>query len=170
MRDAGTGGAVAAAPVPPDVVEAVRLAVERHLSDRGPLMGVLHDVQSRLGCVPGSAVPLVADALNLSRADVFGVVSFYRDFRTEPAGRRTVRICRAEACQSLGSEQLVDHAIERLGTPLGGTTGDGGLTLEQAFCFGNCALGPSVEVDGRLYGRVDAARLDALVDQEARHA
>jgi formate dehydrogenase subunit gamma len=165
MRDAGTNGAVAAAPAPPEVAEAVRLAVERHVSDRGPLMGVLHDIQSRLGHIPSSAVPLVAHALNLSRADVFGVVSFYHDFRAEPAGRRTVRICRAEACQSLGSEQLVDHATARLGTPLGATTSDGGVTLEQVFCFGNCALGPSVEVDGRLYGRVDAARLDALVGQ-----
>jgi formate dehydrogenase subunit gamma len=147
------------------VAEAVRLALEQHVSDRGPLMGVLHDIQSRLGCIPGAAVPLIAEALNLSRADVFGVVSFYHDFRTEPAGRRTVRICRAEACQSLGSEQLVDHATARLGTALGTTTGDGAVTLEQVFCFGNCALGPSVEVDGRLYGRVDAARLDALVGQ-----
>jgi formate dehydrogenase subunit gamma len=165
MRDAGTNGAVAAAPAPPEVAEAVRLALEQHVSDRGPLMGVLHDIQSRLGCIPGAAVPLIAEALNLSRADVFGVVSFYHDFRTEPAGRRTVRICRAEACQSLGSEQLVDHATARLGTALGTTTGDGAVTLEQVFCFGNCALGPSVEVDGRLYGRVDAARLDALVGQ-----
>ncbi len=167
MRDAGTNGAVAAA-APPEVTEAVRLAVERHVSDRGPLMGVLHDVQARLGCIPSAAVPLVADALNLSRADVFGVVSFYRDFRAEPAGRRTVRICRAEACQSLGSDQLVDHASSRLGIALGGTTTDGAVTLEQVFCFGNCALGPSVEVDGRLYGRVDAARLDALVGQGAQ--
>jgi formate dehydrogenase subunit gamma len=163
MRDAGNGGAVAAPTAPPEVAEAVRLAVERHASERGPLMGILHDVQARLGCIPGSAVPLIAAELNLSRADVFGVVSFYHDFRDRPAGRRTVRICRAEACQSVGSEALVDRATSRLGIGLGDTTSDGEVTLEQVFCFGNCALGPSVEVDGRLYGRVDPARLDAMV-------
>jgi formate dehydrogenase subunit gamma len=147
----------------------VQLAVENHHGERGPLMAMLHELQSTLGCVPAAAVPLLADALNLSRADVHGVVSFYKDFRSEPAGRRTVRICRAEACQSLGSEQLVDHATGRLGVDLGGTSDDGEVTLEQVFCFGNCALGPSVEVDGRLYGRVDAARFDDLLTTEPAH-
>src|SRR6185437_1142086 len=158
MRDRGRDRAAAPAPpsAPPEIVRAVQLAVENHQGDRGPLMVMLHELQSTLGCIPSSAVPLLADALNLSRADVHGVVSFYKDFRAEPAGRRTVRICRAEACQSLGSEQLVHHATERLGVNLGDTTGDGEVTLDQVFCFGNCALGPSVEVDGRLYGRVDA--------------
>jgi formate dehydrogenase subunit gamma len=166
-RDRETGPAAPTAP--PEIVQAVRLAVENHQGDRGPLMVMLHDIQATLGCIPSSAVPLLADALNLSRADVYGVVTFYKDFRAEPAGRRTVRICRAEACQSVGSEELVDRATQRLGVGLGDTTGDGAVTLEQVFCFGNCALGPSVEVDGRLYGRVDAARLESLLTAGPSH-
>ena len=160
-RDRDTGPAAPSAP--PEIVEAVRHAVENHQGEPGPLMVMLHDVQASLGCVPSSAIPLLADALNLSPADVHGVASFYHDFRSEPAGRRTVRICRAEACQSVGSEALVDHVSARLGVGLGDTTPDGEVTLDQVFCFGNCALGPSVEVDGRLYGRVDAGRLDAML-------
>jgi formate dehydrogenase subunit gamma len=129
-------------------------------------MEILHDVQAALGCVPRSAVPVIAEALNISPADVFGVVTFYHDFRAEPAGRRTVRICRAEACQARGSDELVARATTALGVDLGQTTSDGELTLDQVFCFGNCALGPTVEVDGRLFGRVDAALLDALLAME----
>jgi formate dehydrogenase subunit gamma len=129
-------------------------------------MEILHDVQAALGCVPRSAVPVIAEALNISPADVFGVVTFYHDFRAEPVGRRTVRICRAEACPARGSDELVARATTALGVDLGQTTSDGELTLDQVFCFGNCALGPTVEVDGRLFGRVDAALLDALLAME----
>ncbi|MHB8504765.1 MAG: formate dehydrogenase subunit gamma [Acidimicrobiales bacterium] len=129
----------------------------------GALLPVLHALQEVFGCVDGRAVPLVADALNLSRAEVHGVVSFYADFRSAPPGRYTVRVCRAEACQAMGADRLTRHATERLGVPLGGTTPDGAVTLEQVFCLGNCALAPSVMVDGRVVGRVDGARFDALV-------
>ncbi|MHB1930244.1 MAG: formate dehydrogenase subunit gamma [Acidimicrobiales bacterium] len=129
----------------------------------GALLPVLHALQEVFGCVDGRAVPLVADALNLSRAEVHGVVSFYADFRSAPPGRSTVRVCRAEACQAMGADRLTRHATERLGVPLGGTTPDGAVTLEQVFCLGNCALAPSVMVDGRVVGRVDGARFDALV-------
>jgi formate dehydrogenase subunit gamma len=151
---------------PPEIVDAVRRAVERHRGDQGPLMEILHDLQAALGYVPRSAVPVLADQLNISPADVYGVVTFYHDFRDEPAGRRTVRICRAEACQARGADEVVARATTALGVDLGHTTSDGAVTLDQVFCFGNCALGPAVEVDGRLYGRVDAARLDALLAME----
>jgi len=131
--------------------------------ERGPLLEMLRDLQEAFGYLDDRALALAADALNLSRAEVHGVASFYRDFRREPAGRTRVRICRAEACQSLGAESLVAHAERRLGVQLGETRADGACTLEQVFCFGNCALSPAVMIDDRLYGRVDVARLDELV-------
>ncbi len=115
------------------------------------------------GCIDPGAVALVADALNLSKAEVHGVISFYADFRTSPPGRTRVRVCRAEACQAMGADRLVEHATERLGIPMGATTADGAVTLEQVFCLGNCALTPSVMVDDRVVGRVDAARFDELI-------
>jgi formate dehydrogenase subunit gamma len=169
MRDGHANGrangqAMPAGPLaPPEVTDAVRRAVERHELDDGPLIEILHDVQAELGCIPRSAVGVIAAELNLSQADVYGVVTFYKDFREEPAGRRTVRICRAEACQSRGSDELAAHAVRRLGVDFGATTSDGAVTLDQVFCFGNCALGPAVEVDGRLFGRVDSGRLDEML-------
>jgi formate dehydrogenase subunit gamma len=141
----------------------VRRLVAEHKDDRGALLPILHDLQHELGYVPRDAVPLLAKELNVSRADVHGVVTFYRDFRDRPAGRTTVRICRAEACQARGSDALVAHATDRLDLQLGATSADGALTLDQVFCLGNCALGPNIEVAGRMYGRVDAERFDALV-------
>ncbi|WP_346092801.1 formate dehydrogenase subunit gamma [Streptomyces olivaceiscleroticus] len=132
---------------------------------RGPLLEILHAVQAELGHVPDEAIAQLARELNLSRADVHGVVSFYHDFRREPAGRTTVRICRAEACQALGADALVTHAHERLGIPPGRTTADGAVTVEQVFCLGNCALGPSVQVDGETLGRMTAERLGTLLDE-----
>jgi formate dehydrogenase subunit gamma len=108
---------------------------------------------------------VLADELNLSRADVHGVVTFYHDFRSEPAGRSTVRICRAEACQAAGAARLVDGVRERYGLSLGETSSDGSLTVEQVFCLGNCALGPAVEVNGRLNGRVSEVRLYSILDE-----
>jgi formate dehydrogenase subunit gamma len=165
MKDGNANGrATPAGPAaPPEVADSVRRAVERHGVDDGPLMEILHDIQADLGCIPRSAIAVIADQLNISQADVYGVVTFYKDFREEPAGRRTVRICRAEACQSLGCEQLVEHAVRRLGVDFGTTTSDGAVTLDQVFCFGNCALGPSVEVDGRLFGRVSPERFDQML-------
>ncbi|MFZ0325645.1 MAG: NAD(P)H-dependent oxidoreductase subunit E [Actinomycetes bacterium] len=131
----------------------------------GPVLVALQAVQAAFGYVDPVAVPVVADVLNVSRAEVHGVLTFYTDLRTTPAGRHHVQICRAEACQSMGARELVDHAQRRLGTPLGHTSPDGAVTLDQVFCLGNCALAPAVTVDGRLHGRVDAARLDVLVDE-----
>ncbi|MEU0432557.1 NAD(P)H-dependent oxidoreductase subunit E [Streptomyces sp. NPDC006290] len=145
------------------VESVVRRAAAGHRGQRGALLPVLHAVQAELGHVPQEAIPVLADEFNLSRADVHGVVTFYHDFRREPAGRTTVRICRAEACQALGAEDLVTYAREA-GLALGETTADGAVTVEQVFCLGNCALGPSAEVNGRLYGRVGPARLGSILE------
>ncbi|MDX2548260.1 formate dehydrogenase subunit gamma [Streptomyces sp. WI04-05B] len=144
------------------VESVVRRVVAGHRDQRGPLLPVLHAVQAELGHVPQEAIPVLADELNLSRADVHGVVTFYHDFRREPAGRHIVRICRAEACQALGADRLVSYARESGLTP-GETSADGSVTVEQVFCLGNCALGPAVEANGRLYGRVSPARLGSLL-------
>jgi len=153
------------ADIEPGVIDdAVSAAVAAHRDEPGPLMEILHDLQETLGWIPAAAIPRVANALNLSRAEVHGVVSFYHDFRSTPPAVTTVRICRAEACQSVGARDLADHARRRLGVDFGQTTPDGAIELGQVFCFGNCALGPAVEVGGLLYGRVDADRLDALID------
>ncbi|MFE9607235.1 formate dehydrogenase subunit gamma [Streptomyces sp. NPDC006012] len=144
---------------------AITAIVAAHRGERGPLLPILHAIQAELGHVPQEAVPLLAQELNLSRADVHGVVSFYHDFRSEPAGRTTVRICRAEACQALGAGALESCARERAGVPLGETRADGSVTVEQVFCLGNCALGPSVEVNGKVLGRMSAHRLRSILDE-----
>ncbi|SDM24371.1 formate dehydrogenase subunit gamma [Nonomuraea maritima] len=145
----------------------VRSVVARHRDDRGALMPVLHGLMEEMGHIDPAAIPVLAEELNLSRADVHGVVTFYHDFRQSPPGRTTVRICRAEACQSVGAAGLVEHAKDRLGVGLGETTPDGAVTLEQVFCLGNCALGPAVQVDDRLYGRVGPQDLDRLLEVSA---
>jgi formate dehydrogenase subunit gamma len=143
----------------------VRDIVATHRGQRGALLPILHAVQEALGYVPPEAIPVLADELNLSRADVHGVVSFYHDFRSTPAGRTTVRICRGEACQAVGAERLVSHVRDACGMSLGETSGDGALTVEQVFCLGNCALGPAAQVNGRLRGRLDESRLSAILDE-----
>jgi formate dehydrogenase subunit gamma len=136
----------------------------------GPLLEVLHAVQAALGYVPSGAVPLVAEGLNLSRAEVHGVVTFYHYFRhTTPAGKHTVSLCRAEACQSMGAEGLAEHAKRRLGVDFHETTPDGQFSLEPVYCLGNCACSPAAMIDGRPFGRVTPERFDALIaDRERR--
>src|SRR5207237_2237386 len=129
----------------------------------GALLPVLHALQARFGCVPEAVVPMVAEALNLSRAEVHGVVTFYHDFRSEPAGRHVLKLCRAEACQAAGGDALAARAEARLGIALGNTTADSRVTLEPIYCLGLCATAPSAMLDGRVVGRLDEARLDALV-------
>lgn len=143
----------------------VRTAVAAHREDRGALLPILHDIQATFGYVDQAVVPILAEELNISRADVHGTISFYHDFRTSPAAGTHVRVCRAEACQAAGAEELVAHAEGRLGTGVGGTSPDRGATLDQVFCFGNCALGPTVEINGRLAGRVTPQRFDALLER-----
>jgi len=144
--------------------------VQAHAGLRGPVLPVLHALQEEFGHLDPRAVPLVARLLNLSRADVHGVVTFYRDFRDSAPAPVQVRVCRAEACQSVGAHALAEHATRALGTDFGGTSPDGAVELDQVFCLGNCALGPSATVDGTLYGRVDPDRLDALVGQARSRA
>lgn len=144
--------------------ECARAAVAAHADDRGALLPILHTIQDRLGCVPPEVEPVVADLLNLSIADVRGVVSFYHDFRRTPADH-TVLVCRAEACQSLGGQAVYNHAAEALGLEGDGITDDGKVRLNEVFCLGNCALGPSVAIDGRMHGRVSSGRFDALMGE-----
>jgi formate dehydrogenase subunit gamma len=127
------------------------------------LLEILHDLQHDLGYVPEAVLPVIANALNLSRAEVHGVVTFYHDFKRQPGGRYTIKICRAEACQSMGTDALCQHAEQSLNTKLGGTSADGIVTIEQVFCLGNCALSPAVLVGDKLYGKVDAKRFDEIV-------
>jgi formate dehydrogenase subunit gamma len=130
-----------------------------HLGLEGPLLPVLHELQAAFGCVPHEAIPLVAQALNLSRAEVHGVVSFYADFRGMPHGRRVVKVCRAEACQSMGGEAAARAMLSRLGIDWGGTTPDGAVTVETVYCLGLCAVAPAALIDGEPIGRLDAERL-----------
>lgn len=129
------------------------------------LVQILNAFLSRYSYISKEAVEQIADALNLSRADVHGVVRFYHDFRTEPAGETVVKICQAESCQAMGSRELTAHAERALGIRLNETTRDGKHTLEPVYCLGNCACSPAVMIDSRVYGRVDAERFDALIDE-----
>lgn len=142
-----------------DRVALVRAMASHHLADRGPLMPVLHDVMEELGHISRSDVEAIADVLNLSVAEVHGVVSFYQDFRTEPPAAHAVALCRGEACQSVGGEALYDATRARAGS-LGAD-----VEVVEVFCLGNCALGPSGTVDGRLHGRLSGERLDALTEE-----
>ncbi len=130
---------------------------------QGPLLPMLHAVQGELGFVSRQAVARIADALNLSRAEVHGVVSFYHYFRQHPPGHHVLRLCRAEACQAVGCEATEAHAKRKLGIDYEGTTADGQFTLEAAYCLGNCAAGPSLMIDDKLHGRVTPQRFDALL-------
>jgi len=145
----------------------VEQALEQALAETrgldGALMPLLHAIQDRLGYVPAELLGRVADALNISRAEVHGVITFYHDFRTSPPGRHLVKLCQAEACQSMGSTALAVHAKARLGVDFHQTTADGAVTLEPVYCLGGCACSPTMMVDGRLYGRVSAERFDQVV-------
>ena len=132
-------------------------------AERGALLPIFHRLQEVFGFVPAAAVPLVADLLNWSQAEVYGVLTFYKDFRTSPPGRTVVRVCRAEACQSVGGEEVARLIEERVGTTFGSTSGDGLWTLESVYCLGNCSLGPSISVSGSLFGRVSEALVDVLL-------
>ena len=143
--------------------EVIERIVESHRGSVGALLPVLHDVQEELGCVPGESIPWIAAALNLSRAEVHGVMSFYHDFRSSPAGRHKIQLCRAEACQSMGARQLEKHAKERLGLDFGETSPDGMVTLEAVYCLGNCACAPAIRVGNDLHARVDPAAFDRLL-------
>jgi len=143
--------------------ETVLRMVERNRTRAGNLLEILHAVQNELGHVPSGAVPLIANELNLSRAEVHGVVTFYHHFRHEPPGRHTLQLCRAESCQSMGADALAAHAKARLGVDFKQTTADGRFTLEPVYCLGNCACSPALMLDGELHGRVTLERFDELI-------
>ena len=137
--------------------------IAEHAAQDGATLVILHALQEAFGYVPEAAIPMVASALNLSRAEVHGVVTFYHDFCDKPAGRHVLKLCRAEACQAAGGDALAERAEAMLGIALGSTTADQRLTLEPIYCLGLCATAPSAMLDGRLIGRLDAARIDAIV-------
>jgi formate dehydrogenase subunit gamma len=129
----------------------------------GPLLEVLHAVQAALGYVPEGAIPIVAQGLNVSRAEVHGVVTFYHYFRRTPPGKHVVSLCRAEACQSMGADSLAEHAKRRLGVDFHETSANGEFSLEPIYCLGNCACSPAAMVDGRLFGRLTPEGFDAVL-------
>jgi formate dehydrogenase subunit gamma len=137
--------------------------VARHAGREGPLLPILHDVQAEFGCIADAAVADIAEALNLSRAEVHGVVTFYHDFHREPVGRRVVKLCQAEACQARGGRAVTAAAEAAARLALGATAADGSLTLEPVYCLGLCASGPAALVDGRPVGRLDADSVSRLV-------
>lgn len=145
---------------------AVQAIINSHLTLPGALLPILHAVQEKVGFVPSEAVPMIASGLNLSRAEVHGVISFYHFFRQHPAGKHVVQICRAEACQARGADALVAHAQSALGCGFHETTGDGQFTLEQVFCLGQCACGPNIMIDDKLHARVGNDKLDRLLDEK----
>ncbi|MBK5927512.1 formate dehydrogenase subunit gamma [Rhodobaculum claviforme] len=148
---------------PATVTAAVHAILHDHAGLEGPLLPVLHAVHARFGHIPPEAVPTIADALALGRAEVHGVISFHHEFRSTPAGRRVIRLCRAEACQAVGARALAAHARDRLGIGWNQTTEDGAVTLEAVYCLGLCACGPAALVDGVPVGRVTPGTLDQLV-------
>lgn len=143
--------------------EQIDLALARYKGAPGPLLQVLHAVQDGLGYIPPEAVPIIAEALNLSRAEVHGVVTFYHYFRQAPAGRHVIQVCQAEACQACGAEALMAHAARTLGCPPHATRADGAVTLEPVYCLGLCASSPAIQVDDRLHARMSPERFDRLI-------
>ena len=147
------------------IARTVNAAMASHKDQAGPLLEILHAVQNTLGFVPADAVPLIAEALNISRADVHGVVSFYHHFRKQPPGRCVVQLCRAEACKAMQADALAAFATHHLGVNFGETRADGAVTLESVYCLGNCACAPSMMLNGQLHGRVSPRKLELLVQE-----
>lgn len=139
------------------------LRIRECLDREGPLLPILHALMDEFGYIDAAAEPLIADALNITRAEVHGVITFYHDFRRAPAGRHVLKLCRAEACQAAGGDPLAARAQARLGLAMGATAADGSVTLEPVYCLGLCAIAPSAMLDGRVVGKLDQARLDALL-------
>ncbi|MEQ8307716.1 MAG: formate dehydrogenase subunit gamma [Hoeflea sp.] len=145
-----------------EIATATAAIVARLKPLEGPLLPILHEVQETFGHVPQQALPVIADGLNLSRAEVHGVVSFYHDYRDAPAGRHVIKVCRAEACQSMGGDDLADRLLGLLGLDWHETSSDGSVTIEPVYCLGLCACAPAAMVDGEVIGRLDAAGVNEL--------
>ena len=147
-----------------DVDEIARI-IDAHTHLEGPLLPMLHALQEAFGYVPEQAHAPICDALNITRAELHGVITFYHDFREKPAGRHVLKICRAEACQSVGSAAMADALLAKLGLDWHGTTANGAVTIVPVYCLGLCACAPAAMVDDRVVGRVDAAKLDKLLTE-----
>lgn len=150
--------------MPSEQAQRIERAIDRCRHMPGALLPILHAIQDDLGYVPTEAVAPIATALNLSRAEVHGVITFYHHFRPAAPGRHVLQVCRAEACQSMGAERIVDRLRQRLGIDMHATTPDGRVTLDPVYCLGNCACAPAMTVDGELRGRLTVASVDAIVD------
>lgn len=151
----------------PAVFDAQRAqeVIDAHLALEGPLLPILHAFIEEFGFVDDSAVPLIAAALNVSRAEVHGVLTFYHDFRREPAGKHVLKICRAEACQARGSESVARHCLADLGVDWHGTTQDGAITVEPVYCLGLCANGPSALFDEEPIAALTADKLVSVIEE-----
>jgi len=154
--------------MPAETEALVQEIIASHGNMEGAALPILHAVQEAVGYVPEDAIPLIAEALNISRAEMYGVVTFYHDFRRERAGRHVLKLCRAEACQAAGGRAVADRIRQKLGIDFGETSADGRVTLDAIYCLGLCATAPSAMVDGRLVGRVDAASADEIVAEVIR--
>lgn len=144
-------------------VEAIKEIIDAHVSLEGPLLPMLHALQDAFGYIPDQAHAPICDALNITKAELHGVVTFYHDFRQKPAGRHVLKICRAEACQSVGGTAMAEALLAKLGLDWHGTTSNGAVTIEPVYCLGLCASGPAAMLDSRVVGRVDEAKLDTLL-------
>ncbi len=145
-------------------LDAVRDVLANLKDMPGALLPILHGIQDAIGYIPPDAVPEIASTLNLSRAEVHGVVTFYHYFRQTPPGKHTVQICQAESCQAMGCDKLTEHAMRHLGIDFHQTTADQAFTLEPVYCLGNCACSPAVMIDEEVYGRVTNERFEQLLD------
>ncbi|TNE80304.1 MAG: formate dehydrogenase subunit gamma [Gammaproteobacteria bacterium] len=147
------------------ILEQARAILDAHRHRPGALLPILHAIQDRLGYIPPETVPLIADALQQTRAEVHGVISFYHHFRTTPPGSHVVQLCRAEACQAMGGRALEQHVRQRLAVDYHQTTTDREITLEPVYCLGNCACAPSIRVDDSIHGRMTPEKFDRLAEQ-----
>jgi formate dehydrogenase subunit gamma len=149
----------------PKTAELVSNGLQKYATEPGGLLPLLHEIQAGLGFIPRDCVAAIATGMGLSRAEVHGVISFYHDFHDQPRGQTTIHLCRAEACQAMGSRKLEQHVKDRLGIDFGGTTTDGRFSLEPVYCLGNCACSPSIRIGDDVFARVNAKRFDQLLDE-----
>jgi formate dehydrogenase subunit gamma len=148
---------------PADVAGRTSAVIASHAHLEGSLLPILHGIQDEFGFVPTDSLPVIADALNISKAEVHGVLTFYHDYRSQPAGRHVLKLCQAEACQSMGSDKVAVMVKQALGIDFHETSNDGSVTLEPVYCLGLCACAPAAMLDGEVIGRVDAEAIDEIV-------